>query len=353
MMRLLFATALLLATPAWAETHVTIALAVPPTATDGGMMAAADELGLFHEAGIEPEFVVFQGAGAFLPQIAQKKILIGLPLIEPVLASYDTGKAKLPVTFFYNANPYNGLELAVLADSKFHGIADLRGQAIGVGALTWGTIPQTRAMLRDAGLLPGTDVDIVPVGVLGSGFQALRMGRVAALNYNDSWTRMMEQQGTPLRRLPLPPIFASAISNAYVAHADTVRDQPELLARFGRLITEVTAVCEAVPTYCVKAFWRAHPEAKPKPEDVDSSLAQALETMQRRSRRMAMDDSGRPRVPGQFDLSAIRAYVQALHTSGELATDDIPVDTLFTNALVPEFTRFDRAALIARARAQP
>jgi hypothetical protein len=78
-------------------------------------MAAAIEVGLFHEAGIEPEFIVFQGADAFLSQIAQKKILIGLPLIEPALASYDTGNAKLPVTFFYNANPYNGLELAVLA----------------------------------------------------------------------------------------------------------------------------------------------------------------------------------------------------------------------------------------------
>jgi NitT/TauT family transport system substrate-binding protein len=352
MIRPLLALTLLFAIPARAQTHVTIALAIPPTATDG-LTAAAEELGLFREVGIEPEFIVFQGAGAFLPQIAQKKVLIGLPLIEPVLASYDTGKAKLPVTFFYNANPYNGLELAVLASSPYHTIADMRGQSIGVGALTWGTIPQTRAMLRDAGLTPGSNVDIVPVGVLGSGFQALRTGRVAALNYNESWTRLMEQQGTPLRRLPMKPIFVSAISNAYVAHRDTIRDQPDLLARFGRVVTEITAVCAAVPEYCVKAFWRAHPETRPKPEDEATTLAAALDTMQRRSQRMATDDAGRPRVPGQFDLPAIRTYVQALHKTGELATDDIPVDQLFTNVLVPEFTRFDRDAVIARARARP
>ncbi len=350
MIRRLLAVALLLATPAWAQTHVTVALAVPPSATDG-VTAAAEELGLFREVGIAPEFIVFQGAGAFLPQIAQKKVLIGLPLIEPVLASYDTGKAKLPVTFFYNANPYNGLELAVLASSPYHTIADLKGQSIGVGALTWGTIPQTRALLRDAGLMPGSDVDIVPVGILGSGFQALRTGRVAALNYNDAWTRLMEQQGTPLRRLPMKPIFLSAISNAYVAHEDTIREQPDLLARFGRVVTEIAAVCDTVPTYCIKAFWRAHPETRPKPEDEAATLAADVETMRRRTQRMAVDETGKPRVPGQFDLPAIRTYVEALHKTGELASNDIPVDRLFTNALVPEFARFDRDAVIARAKA--
>ena len=348
MIRRLLAFSLLLATPAFAQTHVTVALAVPPGPTDG-VTAAAVELGLFREAGIDPEFIVFQGAGAFLPQIAQKKVLIGLPLIEPVLESYDTGKAKLPVTFFYNANPYNGLELAVLASSPYQTIADLKGQAIGVGALTWGTIPQTRAMLRDAGLTPGSNVDIVPVGVLGSGFQALRTGKVAALNYNDAWTRLMEQQGTPLRRLPLKPIFLSAISNAYVAHQDTLRDQPDLLARFGRVVTEISAVCDAVPVYCVKAFWRAHPETRPRPEDEATTLAANLETMQRRTKRMAETAP----VPGQFDLAALRAYVAALHQTGEMASEDIPIERLFSNALVPAFSKFDRETVIARARAVP
>lgn len=344
----------LLTLPATAQprpTHVVIGLAIPPTVTDGGAMAAADELGLFAAEGIEPEYVVFQGAGAMLPQIAQKKVLIGLPLTEPVLASYDTGNAPLPVQFFYNANPYNGLELAVLESGPVKTIADLRGKAVGVGALTWGTIPQTRSLLREAGLAPGSDVDIVPVGVLGSGFQALKMGRVAALNYNETWTRLLEAEGTKLRRLPMPEVYERMVANAYVAHADTVRDQAVLLAGFGRVVTKANLVCEANPRFCVEAFWRSHPEARPKEGDPTQNLAQAIDLMQMRSRRALHLPDGAPRVPGAFDLDIIHAYVKALQHGGELKTDTIPVDRLFNNALVPEFAKFDHAALLAKAQA--
>jgi NitT/TauT family transport system substrate-binding protein len=83
---------LLLACPARAE-HLIIGLAIPQGITDGGGMAAAAELGLFKAEGLEPEFIVFQGAGALLPQIATKQVTIGLPLTEPVLASYQPGNA--------------------------------------------------------------------------------------------------------------------------------------------------------------------------------------------------------------------------------------------------------------------
>jgi NitT/TauT family transport system substrate-binding protein len=37
--------------------------------------------------------------------------------------------------------------------------------------------------------------------------------------------------------------------------------------------------------------------------------------------------------------------------SGEFASSDIPLSDVFSNALVPEFSKFDRAALVARVRA--
>lgn len=335
-----------------AQEKVTVALAIPLTVTDGGPVAAAEELGLFRAEGIAPEYIVFQGAGAFLAQIAQKKVLIGLPLTEPVLSSYEPGKAPLPVRFFYNATPYNGLQLAVLKDGPIHSIADLRGHAVGVGALTWGTIPQLRSLLRTSGLTPGTDTDIVPVGVLGAGFQALRSGRVAALNFNETWTAMLEQQGTPLRRLPFPPAYANMISNAYVAHEDTVRTRGDLLARFGRVVTEAELVCWINPQFCVEAFWRRQPESRPKDVDQQKALADAVALVRHSADRALHDDQGHDRVPGQFDLGVIKDYVAAMHNSGEFTTADIPVDRLFTNDLVPAFSQFDHAALIARARAE-
>jgi NitT/TauT family transport system substrate-binding protein len=344
-----FAAALLLASAARAE-HITIGLAIPQGVTDGGGMAAAAELGLFKAEGLEPEFIVFQGAGALLPQIATKQITIGLPLTEPVLASYQPGNAPLPVVFFYNASPYNGMELAVLADGPVHSIADLKGKAIGVGAMTWGTLPQTRSLLRNNGLHPGSDVDIVAVGILGAGFNALRTGRVAALNYNENWIDMLEEQGTKVRRLPFPPAYRRMISNAFVAHQDTLKKDPDLLARFGRVVTEAGFICQANPRFCVDAFWRAHPEAKPKEGDPAQNLADAVATVAKSSEKFLDDDNGHERHFGEFDLGIIRDYVKAMQQSGEFATSDIPLDQLFSNALVPEFVKFDRAALIARAK---
>jgi NitT/TauT family transport system substrate-binding protein len=243
------------------------------------------------------------------------------------------------------------MELAVLADGPVQSIADLRGKAIGVGAMTWGTLPQTRSLLRNNGLHPGSDVDIVAVGILGAGFNALRTGRVAALNFNENWIDMLEEQGTKVRRLEFPPAYRRMISNAFVAHQDTLEKNPDVLARFGRVVTEAAFICQANPRFCVDAFWRAHPESKPKEGDPAQTLADAVATVTKSSVKFLDDETGHERHFGEFDLGIIRDYVKAMQQSGEFATSDIPLDKLFSNALVPDFVKFDRAALIERARA--
>lgn len=342
----------LMTLPARATDKVLVGLAIPPTVTDGGVYAIADELGLFREEGIEIETVVLQGAGAIVPQLLQKKITLGFPLPETLLAAHKPGEPPLPLTYIYNANPYNSLELVVRAESPIHAIGDLKNGKIGVGALTWGTIPQTRALLRDAGLQPGSDVSIVAVGVLGAGFHALREGRVEALNFNSTWNDLLELEGTPIRRLTYPPVFANMITNGFLAHRDTLRDNPDLLARFGRAYAQAVLACDANPKACVEAFWRRSPESKPQ-GDPAKALADTVEILKRRLALVVRDRDGKERVPGQFDLAVIRDYVQAMHARQEFASADIPLDDYFTNRLVPEFAKFDRARLLARAKALP
>ncbi len=341
-----------LAGAANAADKVLIGLAIPPTVTDGGVYAIADEMGLFKAENIDVETVVLQGAGAIVPQILQKKVTFGFPLPETLLSAHKPGEPPLPLTYVFNANPYNSLELAVLASSKINEIKDLKNGKIGVGALTWGTIPQTRAILRSVGLTPGTDVSIVAVGVLGSGFHALREGRVEALNFNSTWNDLLELEGTKVRRLAYPPVFAKMITNGFLAHRDTVKDNPDLIARFGRAYAEAVIACDANPKACVEAFWKRTPQAKPA-ENVDKALADNVEILKRRLALVIRDADGKDRVPGQFDLETIRAYIAEMHKYGEFATADIPLDAYFTNQFVPDFSKFDRAALIAKAKALP
>ncbi len=347
---MLLAPACLLSGAALAADRVRLGLAIPPTVTDGGVYALAEELGFLREEGIELELVTLSGAGAILPQLLQRTITLGHPLPETLLAAHKPGEAPLPVVYVYNASPTNTLQLAVLAGSEIRTIADLRGRAIGVGALTWGTIPQTRALLRSVGLEPGRDVSIVAVGVLGAGFHALREGRVQALNFNSTWIDLMEQQGTPARRLEYPPVFRRMVTNGFLAHRATLEGNRGLLERFGRAWTKALAACDANTQRCVEAFWRRNPQARPD-GDAAKVMADTQAIVRNWLDQMLRDEAGAPRVPGQFDLGVIRAYVEQMHRWGEFATADIPVETYFTNALVPAFSAFDRQAVAARAQA--
>jgi NitT/TauT family transport system substrate-binding protein len=355
LLRAAFATlalSLCLSAPAQALDSVKVGLAIPPTVTDGSVQAIAEELGFFKQEDLDVAYVVLPGAGALLPQLLQKTITVALPLPETLLAAHKAGEKPLPVAYFYNAGPRNTLELAVRADSDIRSLADLKGKRIGVGALTWGTIPQTRALMRSVGLEPGRDVSIVAAGVLGAGFHALREDRVQALNFNSSWIDIMEDQGIPARRLDYPPVFRRMVVNGFLAHRSTLEQNPALLERFGRAWTKALAVCDLNPKACIAAFWRKNPSVAPQ-ADRDKALDASTRLLKRWIEPVMRDEAGAARVPGAFDLTIIAAYVREMHRYGEFATADLPLDAYFSNALVPGFARFDRAALEAQARALP
>lgn len=336
-------------TAARAVDDVTVALAIPLAVHDGAPYAAAQELGLFKQQNLAVKLVVFQGAGALLPQIASKRVTFGFPVSEPVISSYFSGKNPLPLRFFYNGTPSQTMEYAVLADSPIKTLADLKGKTIGVGALTWGTLPNSRAALSVAGLEPGKNVQFAAVGVLGSGFVALKNKRVDALNFNSSWDDILELSGTPIRRIAYPAVFQETAGNGFIAHEDTFTQQPDLIRRFGRAYTEAQYVCEINPEYCVKAFWRQHPESKPTHADA-RALADATTLLSRRLQRTLYHDDGTRRTPGEYDLPTIRSSINAMAKAGEFPSASVPVERIFSNQFVAAFDDFDKQALKTRAQ---
>ena len=348
--RYLLSPLLFAAWQAHALDDVTVALAIPPAVHDGAPYAAAEELGLFKEQNLAVKVLVFQGAGALLPQVASKRVTFGYPVSEPVISSYFNGKDPLPLRYFYNGTPSQTMEYTVLDESPIKTLADLKDKKIGVGSLTWGTIPGSRAALREAGLEPGKNVGFVAVGALGSGFQALRSHQVDALNYNSSWGDIFEFTGTKIRRIAYPDVFQETPGNGFIAHQDTFNQNPDLIRRFGRAYTEAQYVCEINPEYCVRAFWRQHPESKPADAE-GKGLEEAKTLLTRRLERTLYKADGTRRTPGEYDLPVIRRAIAAMAQAGEYPRADVPVETLFSNAFVAAFNDFDKDALRARAEA--
>lgn len=325
---------------AHATDTVTVALAIPPTVTDGGVWSIGDALGIWKKENLEVKTITFAGAGTLVPQVASGHATVGLPVVDPILAAYAAGRGNLPVQYFYNATPTNTLEYAVLANSPIKTIAQLKGKKIGVGALTWGTIPTSRAVLKEAGLSE-VDYQIVPVGILGSGFQALRTGQVAALNYNSSWHDQLELTGTKIRRLTYPGVFGDVPANGFIANSDALKKDPDLYARFGRAYTEALYACSVNVKACVETFWKEHPETRPSSGDPTKNLADAEELVRRRLVRVMNTPDGKPVVPGQFNLALLTDYIKHMAADGEFKSTNVPVNELFSNALVPEFSKFD------------
>ncbi|WP_179284028.1 ABC transporter substrate-binding protein [Bordetella genomosp. 10] len=336
------------AVPAHALDEVTVGLTLPPTPANGSLWDFAQQLGIWQEEGIQVKTIVFNGAGAVIPQVAAKSIFTGLPSPESILQAFAAGQ-DLPLVYVYNQIPVNTLEFAVLEDSPIHRVEDLKNGKIGVGALTWGNIPSTRAVLKDAGI-KRDEYEIIPVGALNAGFTALKRGKVDALNFNRDWNDMFELSGNPIRHIPLPGVYGAMSLNGFVVHPDTLKSRPDLIVRFGRAYSKARIACAANVPACVAAYWRAHPEARPAEADVRAGKDHSLELTRRWLARFLTYPDGTPRVQGEFDISVIRQYVHQMAVNGEFASDKVPVDRLFTNAFVKQFNQFDAEAIRARAR---
>ena len=312
-----------------------------------GIIVAAKSLGFFKEEGLEVEIVEFNGTGTLLPQMAAKRVQIGYPNPDVLMISRQPGKDPLPLKYFYNATRESAWEFVVLADSPIKELKELKGRKIGVGALTFGNIPITKAMFKELGF----EAELVPIGVGAPAFLAFREKKVDALNLFDSQHATLEVQGTAIRRLEMPKKYKDLFSNGFVAHEDMIRDDPKTLAAFGRAIARTSVFCEVNRSACVKAFWLLYPNQKPSGGDEATNIRNGAKIMDARFNKYLDFDDQKQRRWGEFPPQAWKDFAVALYEGGQLSTRDIPVETCYTNALVPEMNRFDSAAVVARAKA--
>lgn len=309
-------------------------------------MVAAKQLGYFKEEGLDVELMGFKGTGTLIPQMLAKRVDIGYPNPDTLIISRDAGKEKLPLKFFYNMTRSSGWEFAVLADSPVKSIADLNGKTIGVGAMSFGNGPITRAQFKELKV----DAALVPVGVGAAAFLALTDKRIDALNLFDSQHATLETQGTKIRRLEQLPRYEALFSNGFIAHEDMIRDKPEVLAGFGRAIAKATLFCETNREACVKLFWKEYPNDKPS-GDGAKVLADGVKVFSARFDKMlAFPKDEKPRKWGAYDNHIWKDFAEALYEGGQLSTKNVDVEACYTNALVPKFSEFDAAKVVAQAK---
>ncbi len=340
-------TATILAQPASSQTKVTVGFATPIEVTYAPQMFA-EGMGFFKEEGLTVEYMSFKGAAVLLPQVVNGSLTFGFPNPDILILSRDEGKDPLPVKFFFNGTPRSIWEFAVLDDSPVRSIEDLRGKKLGVGAMTFGNIPITRALLRDHNMTAGTDVEVIPVGTGAPAFLALTSKKVDALNLYDTQHLTLENTGVKLRRLAIPEKYTSLFSNGWVAQNELYKKNPQLMAGFGRAMARGLVACQINLAGCIENFWRMYPAQRPANDE-----AAQLENWKRviGFRKDQLFATMKTRTIGGYTDSAWKNFISVLHAGGQLKSTDVPVDQLYDGSFVEAFNNFDIDKTIALAKA--
>ncbi|SDV48042.1 ABC transporter substrate-binding protein [Chitinasiproducens palmae] len=309
-------------------------------------VVAAKTLGYYKQENLDVEFMGFKGTATMLPQLLADRIQIGYPNADTILQSLEPGRERLPVKFFYNSVRSSSWEFVVLDNSPAKTMKDLNGKRLGVGALTFGNVPLTKAEFKKLGI----DMQLVPVGTGSAAFVALKTGQVDALNLFDTQDATFETQGEKIRRLEQLDEYKQLFSNGFITTDAMLRKNPEAIAGFGRAVAKATVFCDANPQACVKMFWKAYPQTKPSGDEA-KALADSVTVLKSRLVRLNDFPAGQPKRWGEYDPQVWKNFVKALHDGGQLKTTDIKPEDIYTNALVPKFSDFDAAKVVAQAKA--
>lgn len=305
-------------------------------------------MGYFKEAGLDVQATFFQGAAVMLPQVTQKHITFGWITPDPLVISRQPGRDPLPVKMFYNGIYLSPFDIVVTKNSPIQSLADLKGKKIGVGAMSWGNLAVTKAMMKKIGLELQRDYEFVPVGVGATALRAVSDDKVQALNLFDTFHVQIEQMGVELRRLPMGQNYRELFSSGWIAHEDTLRDKPQLVVAFARAAAKGVVACNANPEACVKNFWTLYPATKPAEGSEEKKLADAVQILKVRLATM-LPEQGAGKM-GYYTEQSWKDYVEVLHEGGQLSTGNVDVKPLYTNEFVKDINDFDAAAVVAAAQ---
>jgi NitT/TauT family transport system substrate-binding protein len=203
--------------------------------------------------------------------------------------------------------------------------------------------------MAEAGVVPDKDVQLIAVGLGASAYEALRTGKVDALNLFDVAHATLENVGTPIRRLELPRHHHNVAGFGFIAHTDSIKNRADMLGRFGRAWAKGLVACYANMPVCVKAFYARRPSSRPAGADEAKLIADGVRNLESRAAAYFAQGPKSNEQIGGFAEQSFKNTISALHSQGILQTANVPVPDLYTNQFVAEFNKFDRNQVRAQA----
>jgi ABC-type nitrate/sulfonate/bicarbonate transport system substrate-binding protein len=218
----------------------------------------ADELGYFEEEGLDVTLEAADGSSGAIQQVIAGNADAALPAPGAFLNGVAAGE---PLKWIFSFQYSNIFTLATPADSGISSVEDLEGGRVGISELSGGEVPLVRAVLRDAGLTEGENVELVPVGE-GSALtvDALQSGQVDAYSSSVFDVAAIEAAGVDLTVI-LPDDAAAFPADGVATTTDVLESREDDLAGFLRAAAKAIVFTEANPDAALDILASVAPEA--------------------------------------------------------------------------------------------
>ncbi len=307
----------------------------------------AEELGYFKQEGLIVKSQATDGSSFVVQQVSAEKAEFGIATSDPVLLGFEANKTFKSIYEFLTANVF---DLYVLDSSPVQQIGDFKGKVVAVKDLSGGEVPGLNVLLQKAGLHPGSDVKLKPLGENAAvQAQALMSGKVDG--FMVSWNSVvglesaLQNQNIQLRCLTCGAQTSQG-SEVVIASQKVLQDHPEWVIGVGRALAKATLFGETNPDAALAIMKKVNPE-----EQTDAAFAKAYFT--KALKVTAPRDTSKGF--GYQDPAAWQRSMELLLAPGLESGLSGPVDlsALLDNDQVAKYNDFDQNAVIQQAKSYP
>lgn len=309
--------------------------------------SVAKYLGYFTEEGLDVNLIAVGGSNEVALAINSGAGDIGAASPGQALVGMQSPQA-LNLKYFYEVNYRSIWTVTVSPDSPIKSVKDLKGKKIGIAAMGSAALNFGKALGGEAGLDAARDMSFIAVGSGAQAIGALNQKAVDALIFSSQETTKFEANGFKIRYIDTGEGFASLPDVGLLARKETLADNPKMLTGFARAVAKGYVFSVANPAAAVKISWKLFPESEPKNVSPEEALAGGI--LVNKGRMEIWDSPKTKGVLGTFIESDWKRLIDYMKSNG-LLREDIPLDRVFTNALVPEINKFDREKVRQQAKA--
>lgn len=217
--------------PATAQNLTPVTFVQPsPSAINSFPVFVAIGEGYFADEGLEVTVESINGSGAVLQALSAGQAHFGRPGPGPILAARSR---DVDVVFIYNVAARTNFGIVVEEGSEFQKVSDLRGKTIGTGTADGAEVGFARNVLLGADMKEGSDFTFLTVGDGGPATAAFTRGDMSAYAASTADAAILNQRGLKVRDIT-PPEYQSFFGNGLATMGDTIRNNPDLVEKFGR-----------------------------------------------------------------------------------------------------------------------